>query len=201
MSLRWLYLPFFALNLALPVFSTSSQSFENNDIVRNIDLGGSTVQVTTTYTIKSLEDGSQLYTIALSPEDKRKTGWIQAKIKGAQKPLVLEDLGYDEDRYSHSSPQPHLVNHLVSLSSQSHLLEVALSTPLGINATTKLVLETVQTHATRPWPEMAGQDDDQALKYETSLFVVSPYYTAVQRTKIRYFSLVRSVNSCFHVVH
>jgi len=48
-----------------------------------------------------------------------------------------------------------------------------------------LVLETVQTHATFPWPETAKQLDEQALKYNADLFVLSPYYTAVQRTKFR----------------
>ena len=62
---------------------------------------------------------------------------------------------------------------------------VQLPKPMGVNSTLNLVLETVQTHATRPWPEQAAQDEDQKLKYEMTLFVLSPYRTAVQRTKIR----------------
>lgn len=58
--------------------------------------------------------------------------------------------------------------------------------PLKLNATTNLVVETVQTHATYPWPGEASQKDGQALKYETGLLVLSPYATSVQRTKIRY---------------
>lgn len=57
--------------------------------------------------------------------------------------------------------------------------------PLKANATTNLVVETVQTHATYPWPAEASQKDKQSLKYETDLLVLSPYATAVQRTKIR----------------
>jgi len=71
------------------------------------------------------------------------------------------------------------------LSSQLYLLNVLLSNPLSINSTLNLVLETVQTHATYPWPETVGQQEAQALKYETTLFVLSPYHTSVQRTKIR----------------
>jgi oligosaccharyltransferase complex subunit alpha (ribophorin I) len=72
------------------------------------------------------------------------------------------------------------------LFSQAYLFNVDLPTALDVNSTAKLVLETVQTHATRPWPEYAGQEEDQALKYETDLFVISPYPTTTQRSKIRY---------------
>jgi oligosaccharyltransferase complex subunit alpha (ribophorin I) len=95
----WLRLPFFAIGLALQVLASSSLSFENTDVVRMIELGGSLVQVTTTYSIKSLNSTSDIYTIALGPEEKRKTSWIQAKVSGAPKPLALEDLGFDEARY------------------------------------------------------------------------------------------------------
>jgi oligosaccharyltransferase complex subunit alpha (ribophorin I) len=94
---RWLGLSLFAFGLVLPTF-VNSLPFENTDIVRTTDLGGSLVQVTTTYTIKALIADSQVYTIALGSEEKRKTSWIQAKIKGEQKPLALEDLGYDDER-------------------------------------------------------------------------------------------------------
>jgi len=56
---------------------------------------------------------------------------------------------------------------------------------LGVNATLNLVLETIQTHVTEPWPEYATQKDEQAMRYTTDLFVISPYVTLVQRTKIR----------------
>lgn len=48
-----------------------------------------------------------------------------------------------------------------------------------------LVLETVQTRASRPWPEKASQTETQSLKYDFSLFVISPYETLVQRTKVK----------------
>lgn len=47
------------------------------------------------------------------------------------------------------------------------------------------MLDTVQTHATYPWPKEASQTDAQSLKFEADLFVLSPYRTVVQRTKIK----------------
>lgn len=64
-------------------------------------------------------------------------------------------------------------------------MDVTLPKTLPVNKTLNLVLETVQTHVTHPWPETAGQGDDQSLKYTTNLFVISPYTTSVQRTKLR----------------
>ena len=66
-----------------------------------------------------------------------------------------------------------------------HLVDVVLPQRLEAGAALTLVLDTVQTHATWPWPDHAKQLDDQALKYKTDLFVVSPYETHVQRTKLR----------------
>jgi oligosaccharyltransferase complex subunit alpha (ribophorin I) len=63
--------------------------------------------------------------------------------------------------------------------------EITLPTPLAENGTANIVLETVQTDATYPWPREAAQGDPQVLKFDTDLFVVSPYETVVQRTKIR----------------
>ena len=67
-----------------------------------------------------------------------------------------------------------------------YLYTVELPKPLNVNGTANLVIETMQTHATYPWPEEAAQKDGQSLKYEAELFVLSPYKTAVQRTKFRY---------------
>lgn len=64
-------------------------------------------------------------------------------------------------------------------------MDVTLPKTLPVNKTLNLVLETVQTHVTHPCPETAGQSDDQSLKYTTNLFVISPYATSVQRTKLR----------------
>jgi oligosaccharyltransferase complex subunit alpha (ribophorin I) len=73
----------------------------------------------------------------------------------------------------------------LNASSNYHLVDVTLPKPLAFNGTLNIVLETVQTHATTPWPETAAQKEDQALKFKADLFVLSPYHTAVQRTKLK----------------
>jgi len=161
MVLRWLHLPLLVLGLVLP----SSASFENTAIVRSIDLGGSLVHTTTTYAVKALEDDSNVYVFGLSEDDQKKTSWLEAKIKGQSNPLGLENHGLSKDGvYYHS---------------------VVLPKSLNINETTNLVLDSVQTHATYPYPDQAAQTDSQSLKYDMDLFVLSPYKTAVQRTKVR----------------
>ena len=62
---------------------------------------------------------------------------------------------------------------------------------LAVNGTINLVLETVQTHATYPYPAYATQKDPQLLKYDTDLFVLSPYTTLVQRTKVKFVRFLR----------
>jgi oligosaccharyltransferase complex subunit alpha (ribophorin I) len=94
---RWFAVAF--LGLTLPTLASHQQPFENTAIVRTVDLGGSLVHVTTTYAIKALATGAEVYTIALGPEEKQKTSWIEAKLKGQAEALALEDLGYDADRY------------------------------------------------------------------------------------------------------
>jgi len=74
---------------------------------------------------------------------------------------------------------------LLDAANDLYLYRAELPKQLATNETTNLIVETVQTHATYPWPEQAEQGDEQALKYETNLYVLSPYKTAVQRTKIR----------------
>lgn len=53
----------------------------------------------------------------------------------------------------------------------------------------------METHATYPWPEEAGQKDGQALKYDTDLFVVSPYKTTIERIKFKCDTMSPSPNS------
>jgi len=73
----------------------------------------------------------------------------------------------------------------VTIHSATYYYSVALPNALDTDQTANLVLETVQTHATYPFPPEAGQDAHQALKYDTELLVLSPYKTLVQRTKFR----------------
>ncbi|KAJ3722971.1 Ribophorin I [Lentinula raphanica] len=146
--------------------SASSQPFENSAIVRTIDLGGSLVHVTTTFALKALKDAVNVYTITLTEEEIFNTSWLEVNVKGKQHPLTITYSG-------------------APAGSKFHNLDVNLETPLDAGATLNLVLETVQTHATWPWPKEAAQDEKQSLKYETSLFVLSPYNTSVQRTKLK----------------
>ncbi|KAI0080902.1 oligosaccharyl transferase alpha subunit [Panus rudis PR-1116 ss-1] len=149
-----------------PILALADHSFENTAIVRTIELGGSLVHVTTTYAVKALEDGSSIYTVALGDDEHKKTSWLEVKVKGQAAILPLERVGYNPE-------------------SNVHLYAVELPKALKANGSTNLVVETVQTHATYPYPAEASQKEPQSLKYETDLLVLSPYTTAVQRTKVR----------------
>ncbi|KAG6331749.1 hypothetical protein ID866_7343 [Astraeus odoratus] len=162
----WRLLYLFLASSFYPSLSLAGPSFENTAIVRTVDLGGSLVHVSTTYAIKALEHDQTVYHIALSNAEKERTSWIQAKIKGQAKPLAITDLGEDD-------------------TSASYLMAVTLSKSLSVNATLNLVLESVQTHATRPHPDRVSQAEAQLLKYEADLLILSPYNTLVQRTKFK----------------
>jgi oligosaccharyltransferase complex subunit alpha (ribophorin I) len=163
MARRWWTLPLLLVSALAPSSSLAGLAFENTAIVRTIELGGSLVHVSTTYAVRALEPGQTTYQIALSKVERAKTSWLEAKVKGRTTPLELSE---DE-------------------SSTEHLLSVSLPKALDVNGTVNLVLETVQTHATHPFPKQATQKEPQLLKYETDLFTISPYTTLVQRTKIK----------------
>ncbi|KAF8450710.1 Ribophorin I [Boletus edulis BED1] len=163
---RWRTLSLLLLSSLLPSFSLAGPAFENTAIVRTIELGGSLVHVSTTYAVKALEPGQTVYHVTFGKHEKEKTSWIEAKVKGQVKPLEITDLGERDVR-------------------DVHVFAVSLPRKLAINGTINLVLETIQTHATYPYPSYAAQADPQLLKYDTDLFVLSPYTTLVQRTKIK----------------
>ena len=89
----WTFLLFVTSVLA------SSSSFENTAIVRTADLGGSIVHVTTTFSIKALENGQKTYTIALSRDEKAKTSWIESKLKGNREHLTVKERVTDPHEY------------------------------------------------------------------------------------------------------
>lgn len=163
---RWRMLCLLVAGSLLPSFSLAGPSFENTAVVRTIEPGGSVVHVSTTYAIKALEGGQTTYHVALAKDEKEKTSWMEARVKGQAKPLTITVL--DEDDTAASS-----------------LIAVKLPRELSANGTLNLLFESVQTHATRPHPERAAQTDPQLLNYETGLFVLSPYGTLVQRTKVK----------------
>jgi oligosaccharyltransferase complex subunit alpha (ribophorin I) len=89
-----------ALPLLLLAASTLAYglSFENTAVVRTVELGGSVAHVTTTFAIRSLEDGLKTYTVALGRDDKAKTSWLEAKVKGQKATLQVKEGGFDADR-------------------------------------------------------------------------------------------------------
>lgn len=90
MPKSWHSLPFVLLASLVSVLA-SSQSFENEAIVRSVELGGSIVHVTTTYAVKALDGGSKTYTIALGRDEKEHSSWLEAKVKGSTVPLPLKE--------------------------------------------------------------------------------------------------------------
>ena len=81
----------FALALNVPT------SFENTAIVRQVDLGATLATVTTTYTVRALEDGAIKYRITLSREEGSITSWAEARLKDHTPYLLLKANGVDED--------------------------------------------------------------------------------------------------------
>ncbi|KAI0307101.1 oligosaccharyl transferase alpha subunit [Multifurca ochricompacta] len=164
----WLRLPaiLFA-TISWSLVSASTHSFENTAIVRTVDLGGSLVHVTTTYAIRALDNGVNRYIVSLGENEARSTSWFEAKLKGQNEPLSVTTRPLDPT------------------SDGTHSYVVELPKPLSVNGTVNLVVETVLTHATYPWPKKAAQKDDQSLKYEGDLLVLSPYKTWTQRIKVR----------------
>ena len=198
MAGRWgIRFSVFALSLLAQLVS-AEHSFENTAIVRTVDLGGSLVHVTTTYAVKALEDDSSIYTIALGEDEEKKTSWIQAKIKGQTVPLHLEKFGLNPNMcvallWMCRMSARMLMN--LDICSGAFLYAVEFPKALKANGTTHLVIETVQTHATYPWPKTAAQNEGQSLKYEADLFILSPYPTLVQRTKIKYVICIASLRT------
>jgi oligosaccharyltransferase complex subunit alpha (ribophorin I) len=73
----------------------------------------------------------------------------------------------------------------VIIYSATYYYSVALPKALDKDQTASLVLETVQAHAAYPFPPEAAQDDRQALKYDTDLFVLSPYKSLTQTIRFK----------------
>lgn len=64
-----------------------------------------------------------------------------------------------------------------------------------------LELETVQTHVTYPWPESISQGEEMSLKYDADLFVLSPYRSTIQRTKIRFAFIVLVLMQLYLIIN
>lgn len=98
---RWRTLSLLLVSSLLPSFSLAGPAFENTAIVRTIELGGSLVHVSTTYAVKALEPGQTVYHVALGKDEREKTSWIEAKVKGQTHSLEIADLGERDTRCVH----------------------------------------------------------------------------------------------------
>ncbi|KAG9104276.1 dolichyl-diphosphooligosaccharide--protein glycosyltransferase subunit 1 [Ceratobasidium sp. 370] len=144
----------------------SAATFENDAIVRTVELGGSLTHVTTTYAVRALEKDVQTYYISLSEEEEKSTTWMEAKFKAQSTTLEVDRHGFN--------PRHH-----------AFLYSITLPKALKLNQTANIVVSTVQSHASTPLPATAGQAEPQSLLFKTPLYVLSPYKCALQRTKIR----------------
>ena len=179
----WLHLSTIVLGLALPSWA----SFENTGVTRSVDLGGALVHTTTTYNVKALEDGSNVYVFALTEREQETTSWIEAKVKGDPTPLSLENHGLSDEYVFDFVWFAWWCIQVaeVVFDSATYYYSVVLPKALEKGQTASLVLGIVQTHAAHPFPPEAAQNDRQVLKYDTDLFVSSPYKTHTQRTKFK----------------
>ena len=89
----WLHLSTIVLGLVSPSWA----SFENTGVTRSVDLGGSLVYTTTTFNVKALEDGSNVYVFALTEKEQERTSWMEARFKGHSAPLSLENHGLSQE--------------------------------------------------------------------------------------------------------
>ncbi|KAG9016775.1 dolichyl-diphosphooligosaccharide--protein glycosyltransferase subunit 1 [Tulasnella sp. 427] len=149
----------------LSATSPNPAAFENSAVVRSIELGGATTQITTSYTVRSLKNKNAVYVFALSNDDASNTSWIEAKLKGSNTPLEL--------KRSSDADEP------------IAFYELSLPQPLKVNETATFILTTVQSHASEPLPGSVRQTEPQALAYETGVYVLSPYDTLIQRIKLK----------------
>jgi oligosaccharyltransferase complex subunit alpha (ribophorin I) len=92
-------IPFFVAASQLAVAFVSainvSPSFENTAIVRTVELGGSSVHVTTTYTSRSLSKNNGVYYLSIPRQQDDRTSWLEVKLKGASKPLAVDKHGIE----------------------------------------------------------------------------------------------------------
>jgi oligosaccharyltransferase complex subunit alpha (ribophorin I) len=97
--LRWLLAATAAFTLNVAALETPIRTFENTNIQRTIELGGSLTHVTTTFAIKALGDrGPNVYTLALSELEHERTSLIDVKLKGSKEKLKVEKFGYADKR-------------------------------------------------------------------------------------------------------
>ena len=98
MSFKNRILPVFSLLCTLVFSTNATDAFVNTGIARVIELEGALVYSRTTYAIKALGQ-SNTYKIVLGEDEHVKTSFIEARVKGDQKPLELRSPGLNSRKY------------------------------------------------------------------------------------------------------
>lgn len=88
--------------LSIVACALGDHSFENEAIVRTVELGGAVVRTKTTYAVKALDSASTIYVFALSADQHEKLAAMEANVKGGEK-LVLQNYGFNAGRCVKSS--------------------------------------------------------------------------------------------------
>lgn len=97
-------------------------------------------------------------------------------------------------RGEHHQPESQIFAYLIApIYSHAYLYTVDLP-PMTANATANLVVDSILSHASTPFPATIKQSDPQRLKFETEALVLTPYPTLSQRIKIR---LVCPASKCY----
>ncbi|KAG8830547.1 dolichyl-diphosphooligosaccharide--protein glycosyltransferase subunit 1 [Serendipita sp. 399] len=164
--LQWLLAASSTAITVLAAGPSLTRSFENTNVQRTIELGGSLTHVTTTFAIKALgTTGSNVYTFALSEIDQERTSLFEVKLKGGTQELKVKKLGFDAK-------------------SNAYLYSVDLP-PMAENASATLVVNSILVHASTAHPSSIKQAEPQCLVFTTEAYILSPYPIISERTKIR----------------
>lgn len=88
---------------ALAVLSVNGnnkpRTFENTNIQRTVELGGSLTHVTTTFAVRALgSSGPSKYTFALSEKERSRNSLFEVRVKGNSLVLPVEKSGFDDKR-------------------------------------------------------------------------------------------------------
>lgn len=80
----------------LAVALSVPRTFENTNVVRSVELGGSLTLTSTVYQLRALEDGASEYTVTLSKAEGDRTSWFVPKLKDVELDVAS---GFDAQEY------------------------------------------------------------------------------------------------------
>jgi len=106
-------------------------------------------------------------------------------LKGSKEELQLHKLGFDPKRCATKLWMIDNPAYYALSDSNAHLYSVELP-PMTGEATATIVVNSVLSHASTPFPASVKQGDPQLLTFSTDAYVLSPYRTLSERTKVRY---------------